>query len=147
MESWVHVEPVSGNGNDTVNITVDANNSSEERTTTINVETSTLNKILQIIQKGKTDMNFNVLSFRKEASGPITAYLDGSEKSAGEVRQILKTLVNSPCLIMYIKAGIGGSLQFFFGDSVTTDQVSGRDILSFPNNITLTVKASGITEA
>lgn len=147
MESWVHVEPVSGNGNDTVSITVDANNSSEERTTTINVETSTLNKILQIIQKGKTDMNFNVLSFRKELSGTITAYLNGSEKSAGEVKQILKTLVNSPCLIMYIKAGIGGSLQFFFGDSVTTDQVSGMDTLSFPNDITLVVQASGITES
>lgn len=85
MESWVHVEPISGNGNDTVNITVDTNDSSEERSTTINVETSTLNKILTIIQRGKTDMNFNVLSFRKGSTGDITAYLNDSERSAEEV--------------------------------------------------------------
>lgn len=146
MESWVHVEPVSGNGNDTVSITVDANNTSEERTTTINVETSTLNKILQIIQKGKTDMNFNVLSFRNESSGDITAYLNDSEKNASEVTQILKTLINDPCLIMYIKTGPGASMHFLFADSVTTDQATGRQVIAFSNSTALIVTSSEITE-
>ena len=44
MESWVHVTPVSGNGNDTVSITVDANNNSENRTTLVEARSSTLNK-------------------------------------------------------------------------------------------------------
>lgn len=150
MESWVHVEPISGNGDDTVNITVDTNDSSEERSTTINVETSTLNKILTIIQRGKTDMNFNVLSFRKGSTGDITAYLNDSERSAEEVQQILKTLLNAPCLILYIKTGgIGASpdtMKFLFADSVTTTTSGGGEI-SFPNNISLTVTATDITES
>lgn len=151
MESWVHVEPISGNGDDTVSITVDANDSSKERRTTINVATSTLNKILQIIQRGKTDMNFNVLSFRKGSSGDITAYLNDSERSAGEVQQILKTLVNAPCLILYIKTGTVGAssdtIEFLFADSVTTTLTSGAGKISFPNNISLTVTTTSITES
>lgn len=151
MESWVHVEPISGNGNDTVNITVDTNDSLEERSTTINVETSTLNKILTIIQRGKTDMNFNVLSFRKGSNGNITAYLNDSERSAGEVQQILKTLVNAPCLILYSRTGAVGlppnTIEFLFADSVTTTITSGAGTISFPNNISLTVTATDITES
>lgn len=150
MESWVHVEPISGNGDDTVNITVDTNDSSEERSTTINVETSTLNKILTIIQRGKTDMNFNVLSFRKGSTGDITAYLNDSKRSAEEVQQILKTLLNAPCLILYIKTdGIGASpdtMKFLFADSVTTT-TSGASTISFPNNISLSVTTTDITES
>lgn len=149
MESWVHVEPISGNGNDTVNITVDTNNSSEERSTTINVETSTLNKILTIIQKGQTDMNFSVLSFRKGSSGDITAYLDNSEKNVGEVQQILKTLINAPVLIMYIKASTVGTtqMQFLFADSVVTDQKTRINTITFSQNIALTVSSTDITES
>lgn len=146
MESWVHVEPISGNGNDTVNITVDTNNSSEERSTTINVETSTLNKILTIIQKGQTDMNIDVLSFRKGSSG-IVAYLNDSEKSAGEVQKIIKTLVNAPCLIMYLDAtNMAASITFLFADSVIMDIASGRDIIKF-QDIAITVTSAAITES
>lgn len=52
MESWIHITPISGNGDNTVSITIDANNSSEDRTAEISVATSTLNKILNITQKG-----------------------------------------------------------------------------------------------
>lgn len=52
MESWIHVSPTSGEGNGEVNITLDANDSSEDRTAEVSVITSTLNKILSITQKG-----------------------------------------------------------------------------------------------
>ena len=51
MEDWIHVNPNSGKGNNTVEITVDANTSSENRQGSIDIRTSTLNKILNIIQK------------------------------------------------------------------------------------------------
>ena len=62
MESWVHVIPLSGNGNDTVSITVDANNNSENRTTLVEAKSSTLNKNLIITQKGE-DMALNKIAF------------------------------------------------------------------------------------
>lgn len=63
MEDWIHINPTSGQGNDTVEITVDANTSSEDRSTTIDVKTSTLNKILSIIQKGIDMANVVLLDF------------------------------------------------------------------------------------
>ena len=149
MESWVHVEPISGNGDDTVSITVDTNDSSEERRTTINVATSTLNKILQIIQKGKTDMNFNLLSIRKSPGGDITAYLNGSKKNAQEVQQILNTLANTPCLIVYAKYNTGGGMQFLMADSVTTapKQVAKNATIAFPQNTSLVITSTEITES
>lgn len=52
MEDWIHINPNSGQGNDAVEITIDVNTSSEDRQGSIDVRTSTLNKILNIIQKG-----------------------------------------------------------------------------------------------
>ena len=151
MDSWIHVSPLEGTGDGEVQITVDANTSSEDRTTTVNVETSTLNKILTIIQKGKTDMNIDVLFFRKESNGDITAYLNNSERSAGEVQQILKTLITAPCLILYIKTGTVGAspdtMEYLFADSVTTTLTSGAGIIQFPNKISLTVSTTDITES
>lgn len=62
MESWVHVTPLRGVGDGTVEITVDANTGSGNRTALIDVETSTLNKNLVITQKGE-DMALNKISF------------------------------------------------------------------------------------
>lgn len=73
MENWIHINPNSGQGNDTIEITVDANSSSEDRSTTIDVKTSTLNKILSIIQKG-ADMA-NIIAF----------YLPNGETSGAKV--------------------------------------------------------------
>lgn len=147
MESWVHVEPISGNGNDTVNITVDTNNSSEERSTTINVETSTLNKILTIIQKGKTDMNFNVLLFSKGPTGNITAHLNGSEKTAAEVSQILNGTMTAPCFIMYTRGVSGTGVQFLFADSLTSNIAARTYTVNFPQDTVLKVTSADITES
>lgn len=77
MESWVHVTPVSGNGNDTVSITVDANNSSGNRTTLVEAETSTLNKNLIITQKGE-DMALNKIAFEFGEEGISRISLNGT---------------------------------------------------------------------
>lgn len=61
MESWIKVNKTSGTGNDTVLITLEPNESSKDRTGTVDVTTSTLNKILNITQKGISVMdNFYV---------------------------------------------------------------------------------------
>ena len=80
MESWVHVTPVSGNGNDTVNITVDANNDSGNRTALIEASTSTLNKNLIITQKGE-DMALNKIAFDFGEAGIDKISLNGVELS------------------------------------------------------------------
>ena len=60
MESWIKVNKTSGTGNDTVSITVEPNESSEDRTGTVDVATSTLNKILSITQKGQSKMTTQI---------------------------------------------------------------------------------------
>lgn len=63
MESWVHVTPISGNGNDTVSITVDKNSESTDRRSTITVKTPTISKILTIIQKKLENMKAYFIEF------------------------------------------------------------------------------------
>lgn len=77
MESWVHVTPVNGNGNDTVSITVDANNNSENRTTLVEAKSSTLNKNLIITQKGE-DMALNKIAFEFGEKGISKISLNGT---------------------------------------------------------------------
>lgn len=75
MESWVHVTPLRGVGDGTVEITVDANTGSGNRTALIDVETSTLNKNLVITQKGE-DMALNKISFLFNSTSIQRIYLN-----------------------------------------------------------------------
>lgn len=78
MESWVHVTPLRGVGDGTVEITVDANTGSGNRTALIDVETSTLNKNLVITQKGE-DMALNKIAFDFGEAGVDKISLNGIE--------------------------------------------------------------------
>lgn len=80
MESWVHVTPLKGVGDGTVEITVDANTGSGNRTTLIDVETSTLNKNLVITQKGE-DMALNKISFLFGSNNIQRIYLNDAALS------------------------------------------------------------------
>lgn len=147
MESWVHVSPLEGTGNGEVQITVDTNNSSEDRITTVNVETSTLNKILTIIQKGKLDMTFKFLFFKKDAAGTITASLDGTPKSAGEMTSLFPSILGEPLIIMYQKMGLGNMLHFLFADDVSMNPGTSRFMITFSTDTKIIVATTGFTES
>lgn len=75
MESWISVNKISGTGNGTVSITLEPNESSEDRTGTVNVDTSTLNKILSITQKSLS-MTVNVINITSDGD----VYFNGERK-------------------------------------------------------------------
>lgn len=52
MEDWIHVNPSQGTGGGTVQVTLDPNESEEDREGNITVSSNTLSKIISIIQKG-----------------------------------------------------------------------------------------------
>lgn len=62
MENWVHINELSGQGNKELIVTVDPNNSSEERQTQITGRTlDGITDILTIIQRGIENMDSIVL--------------------------------------------------------------------------------------
>lgn len=60
MESWIHVNPNAGSGNDVVQITVDHNTTNGDRIGTINVATSTLNKTVIVKQSAPEIFNLEI---------------------------------------------------------------------------------------
>lgn len=60
MESWIHVDPNVGSGNDTVQVTVDPNPTNGDRVGTIDVATSTLNKTVIIKQSAPQKYNLEI---------------------------------------------------------------------------------------
>lgn len=80
MDSWVQVSPSKGTNNGEVQIIVEANNSSDNRTTVIEAKTSTLNKNLIITQKGE-DMALNKIAFNFDDAGINKISLNGVELS------------------------------------------------------------------
>lgn len=78
MDSWVQVSPSKGTNNEEVQIIVEANNSSDNRTTVVEAKTSTLNKNLIITQKGE-DMALNKIAFDFGEAGVDKISLNGIE--------------------------------------------------------------------
>lgn len=71
MESWIHISKNSGAGDSTVTITVDTNDTLEERSAIIDVRTSTLNKELKINQKPLELESMYTLKLNGPLSGTI----------------------------------------------------------------------------
>lgn len=80
MDSWVQVSPSEGENNGEVQIIVEANNSSDNRTTIVEAKTPTLNKNLIITQKGD-DMALNKIAFDFGSKGIDRISLNGVELS------------------------------------------------------------------
>lgn len=97
MEDWIHVNPNSGQGNNTVEITVDANESSEDRQGSVDIRTSTLNKILNIIQKGAEDMA-NVIAFylSNEDGTNAQVYCNNVQNNFPAMYSTLRSEVQTP---------------------------------------------------
>lgn len=92
MENWVHIEPILGTGDGTVSITLDANDSTESRTTTVDVSTSTLNKQLSITQKG-LDMIINSINIDYST---YKVFFNGEEQPGSYLYKYLTSGVMSP---------------------------------------------------
>lgn len=60
MESWIHVNPNAGSGNDVVQVTVDHNTTNGDRIGTIDVATSTLNKTVIVKQSAPEIYNLEI---------------------------------------------------------------------------------------
>lgn len=60
MESWIHVNPNVGSGNDVVQVTVDHNTTNGDRIGTIDVATSTLNKTVIVKQSAPDIYNLEI---------------------------------------------------------------------------------------
>lgn len=70
MENWVHINELSGQGNKELTVTVDPNNSSEERQTQITARTlNGKTDILTIIQKGLLSMLATIIELPRFADG------------------------------------------------------------------------------
>lgn len=90
MEDWIHINPNSGQGNDTVEITVDANTSSEDRQASVDIKTSTLNKILSIIQKGADMANIIAFYLPNDSSTNAKGFFNNEEVTFAELFDKLK---------------------------------------------------------
>lgn len=123
MESWVHVTPISGNGNDTVSITVDVNNNSGNRTTLVEVKSSTLNKNLIITQKGE-DMALNKIVFFFGEGGISEISLNGTTlPNSAETAKTLMALIGESVsggnnTVTVIVGEDSDAVQYFYCDFV-----------------------------
>lgn len=106
MESWIKVNKTSGTGNDTVSITLEPNESSKDRTGTVDVATSTLNKILSITQKSQA-MDVYVINVSDKGTGSISnVYKNsvlGDKTTIGEEIYIRMLRYQKESFLVYLK--------------------------------------------
>ena len=94
MENWVHINELSGQGNKELIVTVDTNNSSEERQTQITGRTlNGITDILTIIQRGIENMDSIVL-IKIVGDTDGVCYINGTHNSSYLPGDYVRELLN-----------------------------------------------------
>lgn len=99
MENWIQCIPSSGSSDGVVQVIVENNPSTSDRSTLLKIVTSALSKTINILQKGRI---MNYIAFVKEYTGHTYSFLSSSyssapeaeEQTAADIQDLLRQVTN-----------------------------------------------------